>query len=346
MSIADRALSRIKQLGLSADPASFELWYAYETGEHPTLNQKINAILEAQGELSPQELKAIYDEFFSLSSPEARIEAASTKISDEVDQIVSMIEAAIGSSVNHGGEFAEAQQTLRRSVDHDTLRLIVESLVHSTKEVEQENSSLGASLRQSRYHIDMLRSNLNLAQNESLTDSLTELPNRRAFEQLFRNAMVESRRDNSPLSLVLCDVDRFKLYNDTYGHQTGDYVLRLVGSEMKRTLKGQDIVARYGGEEFAVVLPNTPLLSAVTVAEILRRAVAEKKVLKRSTGETLGRVTISLGVAELHPHDTAATFIDRADACLYEAKCQGRNRVVDEHTHAAAQPGYQRLNVR
>src|SRR6185295_19397379 len=119
-------------------------------------------------------------------------------------------------------------------------------------------------------------------------------------------------------------------FNDSYGHLTGDQVLRLVAISVKQNVKGQDIAARYGGEEFAVVLPNTVLRSAITVADHIRRAVMTKELMKRSTGEHLGRVTISLGVATLRKSDTAQSLIERTDICLYAAKRAGRNRVVSE----------------
>ena len=129
---------------------------------------------------------------------------------------------------------------------------------------------------------------------------------------------------------MMTDIDHFKRFNDSYGHLTGDQVLRLVAMSVKQNVKGQDVAARYGGEEFAVVLPNTVLRSAITVADHIRRAVMTKELMKRSTGEHLGRVTISIGVAVLKPNDTPATLIERADGCLYAAKRSGRNRVISE----------------
>ena len=135
---------------------------------------------------------------------------------------------------------------------------------------------------------------------------------------------------------MMTDIDHFKKFNDTYGHLTGDQVLRLVAMSVKQNVKGQDIAARYGGEEFAIVLPNTVLRSAITVADHIRRAVMTKELMKRSTGEHLGRVTISIGVAALRPGDTPQSLIERADTCLYAAKRCGRNRVICETDPEAA----------
>ena len=143
-------------------------------------------------------------------------------------------------------------------------------------------------------------------------------------------AIDEARARNEALSLMLTDIDHFKNFNDSFGHLTGDQVLRLVAMSMKANVKGQDTTARYGGEEFAIILPNTVLRSAITVADHIRRAVMTKELMKRSTGENLGRVTVSIGVATLHKTDTPQALIERTDACLYAAKRHGRNRVMCE----------------
>jgi diguanylate cyclase len=143
-------------------------------------------------------------------------------------------------------------------------------------------------------------------------------------------AIADSTATSEPLSLMLTDIDHFKSFNDSFGHLTGDQVLRLVAMSVKHNVKGKDTAARYGGEEFAVILPNTVLRAATTVANHIRREVMSKELMKRSTGEKLGHVTISMGVATLRTGDTCQSLIERADACLYAAKRSGRNRVICE----------------
>jgi len=169
-----------------------------------------------------------------------------------------------------------------------------------------------------------------VVRTESLTDPLTGLSNRKHFDERLTQAIEEASERSEALSLIMTDIDHFKAFNDTWGHLTGDQVLRLVAMSLKQNVKGQDIAARYGGEEFGVILPNTVLRAALTVADHVRRAVMSKELMKRSTGQNLGRVTISLGVATLHKGDTAQTLLARADACLYAAKRNGRNRVICE----------------
>ena len=163
------------------------------------------------------------------------------------------------------------------------------------------------------------------------TDSLTGLANRRHFDQVFDEEWRRRQRDGTLIGLLLIDVDHFKQVNDQYGHMVGDACLRRVAHVIRGALlRSGDVAARHGGEEFAVVLPNTALRQALTVADNIRRAVMSKQLKKKSTGEILGRVTISVGVSMLQPGDDRDRLIERADACLYAAKRNGRNRVICE----------------
>jgi diguanylate cyclase len=196
--------------------------------------------------------------------------------------------------------------------------------------MEETNQTLEERLKASKQEINQLQENLETMRSESLTDPLTALSNRKYFDESLEKAIANAASKGEPLSLMLTDIDHFKKFNDTFGHLTGDQVLRLVALAVKQNVKGQDVAARYGGEEFVIVLPSTALRQAVTVADHIRRAIMAKELMKRSTGEQLGRVTISIGVATFRKGDTAQNLIARADACLYAAKRNGRNRVMCE----------------
>jgi diguanylate cyclase len=330
IAFAEIALGQIKALRQTAIPRNYEIWYTYATGYNPSLNQTINETLAREGTLSAKDLDDIYNNFLSPSRLTDRIDIVGSKVVDEIDQITDMIEAAVGTTSSYTQSLADVSQRLSSASDHDGLRSIVEILVRSTREVEQTNQSLEARLRASKQEIIQLQENLEAVRNESLTDPLTGLANRKYFDQMVERAVVEAKAKNEQLSLLLTDIDHFKAFNDTYGHLTGDQVLRLVAQAVKQNVKGQDIAARYSGEEFVIILPKTPLQQALTVADHIRRAVASKELIKRSTGENLGRVTISVGVAMLHRDDAVRSLIERADACLYAAKRSGRNLVVCE----------------
>lgn len=140
--------------------------------------------------------------------------------------------------------------------------------------------------------------------------------------------MAEEQAGHAGLCLLLCDIDHFKRVNDTWGHQIGDQVIRYVASVLNAQVKGDFLAARYGGEEFALIMPRTKLAAAAEIAERIRTTIKAKTLSRKSTGEILGRVTISLGIACSSPGDDAATLIGRADACLYQSKRTGRDRVT------------------
>ena len=133
----------------------------------------------------------------------------------------------------------------------------MESLVHTAKEMETVNNKLEARLNASKQEINQLQENLEVVRTESLTDPLTSLANRKFFDQALSTAIADAFAKQEPLSLLMTDIDHFKTFNDTFGHLTGDQVLRLVALSVKQNVKGQDLAARYGGEEFAVILPDT-----------------------------------------------------------------------------------------
>jgi diguanylate cyclase len=339
MAFAEIALGQIRALRQPATPRHFEIWYTYATGYNPSLNQMINEMLAKNGTLSDADIDQIHDTYISSNRFTDRIDRVGSQVMGEIEQVMAMIGDAAGTASSYSENLANVSQRLGGAADETTVRAIVESLVQATQEMERNNQALEERLSASKQEITLLQQNLDAVRTESLTDPLTSLANRKYFDDALAGAIAEARAKGEALSLMMTDIDHFKKFNDSYGHLTGDQVLRLVAISMKQTVKGQDIAARYGGEEFAVVLPNTALRSAITVGDHVRRAVMTKELMKRSTGEHLGRVTISVGVAALQPHDTVQSLIERADACLYAAKRSGRNRVICETDPELASPG-------
>jgi diguanylate cyclase len=330
LAFAKVAFSQLRALHHPATPRNYEIWYTYATGYNPQLNQVINDILQQRGNLTESDLEQIYEAQFSPARQMQQLDAVGMQVKDEIDQVMAMIEAAAGSATSYTESLAGVTQQLGAARDREGLRTIVESLVQTAKDMERSNQALEARLIASKEEIHQLQHNLEAVRHESLTDPLTSLANRKYFDLALEKALADAATKREPLSLMMTDIDHFKTFNDNYGHQTGDQVLRLVAMAVKANTKGQDIAARYGGEEFAIVLPNTVMRSATTVADHIRRAVMTKQLMKRSTHEQLGRITISIGVATLRDGDTAQSLIGRADACLYAAKRNGRNLVVCE----------------
>ena len=330
MAFAEVALGQIRSLRQTAVPRNYEIWYIYATGYNAPLNKIINETLARNGNLTEADLEQIYETYLSHIKATDRIDKVGARVIGEIDDVMSLLTDALGMSASYDASLNGASEKLSAAKTPDQVKGVVESLLRSTREMRETNKALEERLMLSKNEISNLQQSLEAIRAESLTDPLTGLGNRKYFDRMIETAVQDALATGEPLSLLMFDIDHFKSFNDSYGHLTGDQVLRLVGMSLKQTIKGQDITARYGGEEFAVVLPSTALRQALTVADHIRRAVMAKELKKKSTGEILGRVTISVGVSLLKPGDDPDALIERADACLYAAKRNGRNRVICE----------------
>jgi diguanylate cyclase len=330
MAFAEVALGQIRSLRQTAVPRNYEIWYVYATGYNAPLNKIINETLARNGKLTEADLEQIYETYLSHIKTTDRIDKVGARVIGEIDDVMKLLTDALGMSASYDASLNDASEKLASAKSGDQVKTVVESLMKSTREMRETNKALEERLTLSKNEISNLRQSMEAIRAESLTDPLTGLGNRKYFDRMIEMAVQNALASNEPLSLLMFDIDHFKSFNDSYGHLTDDQVLRLVGQSLKQTIKGQDITARYGGEEFAVVLPNTAIRQALTVADHIRRAVMAKELKKKSTGEILGRVTISVGASMLKQGDDTDALIERADACLYAAKRNGRNWVICE----------------
>jgi diguanylate cyclase len=330
MAFAEVALGQIRSLRQTAVPRNYEIWYVYATGYNAPLNKIINETLARNGRLSEADLEQIYETYLSHIKTTDRIDEVGARVIGEIDDIMTLLTSALGASASYDASLNGADEQLLAAESRHQVKAIVDTLAKSTREMRETNMALEERLMLSKSEINNLQHSLEAIRAESLTDPLTGLGNRKYFDHMIDAALQSSLTSGEPLSLLMFDVDHFKSFNDSYGHVTGDQVLRLVAMSLKHAIKGQDITARYSGEEFAVLLPNTTLRQAVMVADQIRREVMAKELKKKSTGEILGRVTISIGVSMLKPGEDTDALIERADACLYAAKRNGRNRVICE----------------
>jgi diguanylate cyclase len=327
---AHRALCLMVERRCPATPQNYELWYNYTAGHNRNLIDEVDRAV-GEGETLPQGVAdKIYDENLSPLKGNEEVANISNQMSGEMDQVLSTIQSALGQSSEYGKSLGTVSDEIDDAADQDSLKLIVERLITSTRQMEDQNKQLEGKLNASREQIEELSGNLESARTESRTDQLTGISNRKAFDEMIKAFTAEAQSEQHDLCLLLGDIDHFKKFNDTFGHQTGDQVLRLVAACMTSVLKGRDFSARYGGEEFAVLLPETALQAANTVANHIRKTVMSKKLVKKSTGEDLGVVTMSFGAAKYKPGESIDALIHRADACMYAAKRAGRNQIKCE----------------
>jgi diguanylate cyclase len=327
----ESAIGYIRKNTLPAYPRSYELWYTYSAGYNQGLNRAINEAVKENGRISTDEMLSLYGRFLSPTRLGDRLDDVGSKVSREVEEIVETLKLSADATSDYGAALEQAGLKISGITDPDKLKLYVTHLVKSTQNAVASNRKLESQLLESKKHIENLQSSLEAIRYESLIDELTTLNNRKHFDNSLEKVIRNSIESGRGFALLMTDIDHFKKFNDTYGHQTGDQVLRLVALSVKQNISSQDVACRYGGEEFAIILPHAGMDEAVEVAEKIRAAVMAKELVKRSTGENLGRITISAGIAAYKPDDNEHTIVSRADEAMYAAKNAGRNLVKTEN---------------
>ncbi len=343
--LASETLSLLRRHDIPETPPNYEIFYTYIAGTNTELDQAIDAILRDGGEFTSEQLDVLQSRFLVSRAEAEAVSRTNLSLQSAIETVMGVI-AEAGGDTSRFGETIQVLSNQLTGRESDTqVKSVLSKIVGESHAMTARTRQLESNLEAASSEISALRETLESARREAITDTLTGLGNRKCFNDELQRAIARAGEDGDPLSVVIGDVDHFKKFNDTWGHQLGDQVLKLVGYYFKANIKGQDTATRYGGEEFAIILPRTRLSSAVLVADHIRRAVCAKKMKKRTTGETIGYVTISMGVAEYRPGEAHADFVARADEALYAAKRNGRNRVVSEaDTDANAHPdGYERV---
>jgi diguanylate cyclase len=327
---AEQAVSTIAQHHLPATPGMFEIWFAYHAGDNPGLNLVLDDLLLRKSRVQTPDLIRVCRRYIHLNDAGERIGVIGAGLDNEVREIADIVDEALDASIGYGTDLSRTTDLLDGIENQAHVRSAVLELATIVDAFRRLNHGLEARLRSSKQQVAELRDNLERIQNETQTDPLTGLLNRRAFDFLLPHLLAKAKHNQEPTCLVLCDVNEFRNFNSKWGHLVGDQVLRLIAGTLTSTFKGQDLVSRFGGEEFAIVLPHTLLASACNVADQLRRQVIAKVIRDRNTGTDMGHVTLSIGIVQAESDDTPESILGRADACLYFAKNSGRNRVVSQ----------------
>ena len=272
--IAEISLGALKDIGLESTPRNFELWYNHVEGRNPALSRDIQKSLDPFGKLSQENADQLYKQHVQHADLSRDVIELVTRFRAEVSDLHDMIEQTGENATEHNETLTGLSEQLRKtSEEFPAVGALLEGVISVAKDMRSENEQLESRLAASATEINTLQRNVEDIQAEAMKDSLTGVANRSLFDKALQQQMAEARASGQPLALVLSDIDHFKKFNDQWGHQTGDQVLRLVAEVMNANVKGQDILARYGGEEFAIILPETSLKNAHMLADRIRGAV-------------------------------------------------------------------------
>lgn len=327
-----RAAASLKLMGshrISPFPKFYELLYGFVSQTDPSLTENLTRFFVEHRD-DEDITAALYETFLKPSDSIGQLASISSAIGSQIADVDLVIGAAIIGTSSFSNALESSASQLTEDAGSSQLKALTGDMLAKTRAMQASNAVLNRNLQASQEQMAELRRRIEQVKRDADVDALTNLANRRSFDGRLIAEIAAANRAGSYLTIVMVDIDHFKRFNDTFGHQTGDRVLQLVAMTISAHTKGRDLAARYGGEEFVLLLPQTDQYGAVTVAENIRRALESKALVKRDTGEKLGMITASFGVATLDAADTSFALVERADRCLYAAKAQGRNRVVCE----------------
>jgi len=326
-SLARNAIAAMEKAGVWPTPLNFELWIHYLGDPEGPLGIEIKRLLAEDAVISDETSEMLAAEFLPRGRLSEEIRDAGAVLDRELASVSAAIAKAHKTQTDFGETLADASQTMDTAVeDASALKSLVGGLSTATQRVRRETASLEKRLESSNKEVARLREHLEQVRRDAMTDALTNLANRKAFDERLEQACADAGR--TPLTLAILDIDHFKRFNDTWGHQTGDQVLRYVSTILSRVCSGNRFVARFGGEEFAIIFPGESPGAVMAALEHIREEVSSRSLRRRSTNDDLGAVTLSAGFAEHLPSEGAAALLERADEAIYASKRGGRNRVT------------------
>jgi diguanylate cyclase len=328
--LAHAALKQMATYDVAPTPQNYALWYAYVTGTPTDLIRGIDAVIAQRLPFTEELSTQLAKRYLGDATMSLHVLETGGRLQSVIDQVRRYIDDQAGDLGNFGHTLDNFTSAIGASQPAHQIRALIADLISETQVMAERNRTLEARLGKFAGEVNDLRENLESVQREVMTDGLTGIPNRKFFDRRLKEATSESVQTKEPMSLLFCDIDHCKRFNDTYGHQVGDQVLKLVARSLSDSVKGRDTPARIGGEEFSIILPRTRLDQAVIVANQIRNTVARRKLVGKTTQDNYGDLTLSFGAAEYRPEEPISELIRRADAALYHAKRCGRNRVSTE----------------
>ncbi len=323
------ALPLMSEYDIPVTPKNYSVWYRYVSGIDSELRETIDSMLKTRETFSEETNESLYWQFCA-EKDENQLKNVRDDLQHVLTTILKEVTELTGQTERYESFISGSVKILSDNPSPDEVKNIVKTIIDETKTLGNYGKTIQTKLVETTDVLENLKKDFEQVKTEALVDFLTGIPNRKAFDQALTEQIGDAKTDMKSLSLLLIDIDHFKRFNDEFGHLVGDHVLKFVVKKIRELVKGRDFLARFGGEEFAVILPQTPLEGAQTVAENIRNYFAQAKLKEISTLRNLGKISVSIGVACYRSGESPEALISRSDMALYSAKNAGRNRVATE----------------
>jgi diguanylate cyclase len=322
----------LKELGeynLPATPSNYAVWYEFFARVNPSLNEALEGYLGKTNKISQEMSYQLYLEHI-INYDEVLTKKLNADFQEIVKEVLNDVSSA-GGDVSHFGRYLT---DFSKRFENDGLeadfKAHFKELLAEVKKINNTSITLQQRLKLANEEVASLQTQLKKTEWFASTDALTGLWNRHSFEDKLMQSVDASNKNQVDLSLVMLDIDHFKNVNDTFGHLAGDDLLRVIAKTIKDFVRGKDFVCRYGGEEFIIILTDTALSGAVQVAEKIRTHFSAMIWKQKSSGVSMGKITLSCGVSQYRQNESTESFVQRADVALYQSKRMGRNQVTPE----------------
>ncbi|WP_028024997.1 GGDEF domain-containing protein [Enterovibrio calviensis] len=325
--IFKRAVPLMVKYKVPTTPHYFSLWYTYCAGTHQQLNDAVDDTVKRFGSCSPAQCDSLIESYLlddakrEVDNFRKKLESLVADMGQSIDTTVSDTQAfqtILNSSVNRL-EDVESHADISGEG-----QVVLQDLLKGSRHLLEATTQYQLQVTTQKTEIDSLKSQLQEYEKQATHDALTGTLNRRAFDKQLNVFLLEK----SELCLVMVDIDHFKAFNDEFGHQMGDQVLKIVAQRIEKSVEDNGMLYRYGGEEFSVLLPKMSLRGAFQIAEKVRKSLERLSVTDKRSGQKINSITASFGIAERSIGEEGSQFIARADEALYDAKHRGRNRVM------------------
>ena len=315
---------------INPTPLNYFVWYQYYKGDNPKFRQEMDSILTDPFGYNDRVGKRLYDEYLADAEEDnTEFDRAFRRL---IDVMIKKMDLWSSKLSRQTQELDECTTKLSDpNINAEDVKNITHAVLNTASSMKESSAAFQEEMMNSADSVKQLREQLIEARAEAMKDELTEVGNRKAFNNAIEELMFSAKENPNSLCLVMSDIDHFKNFNDTYGHLIGDSVLRYFATLMKKTKGENETICRFGGEEFAILMADSSIEKAIERAEEIRIGIQAAKLKQRNSEKNLKTITSSFGIAQFHGDgDDAKSFIERADDALYLAKEKGRNQVVDE----------------
>ncbi len=318
--IAQKVFAFMVKREIPITPENYKVWFEYYIGDNEELEKDVKAKKNSGTLLNTELTRDLYDKYFRDADRGRIISLIENNAVRMMKDLIINVLSSLHDTSEYNKKLGQYAQSLSKVNEIEEVRQIISDIIIDTKKVEESNIELQSKIEIITVEAENLKKQIEQNDRDLLKDPLTGLFNRRALSKKLKELYNEFKRNRSIFSVIMTDINLFKQFNDQYGHMIGDEALQIVSATLEENTKGKDFVGRYGGDEFILLLPMTTLYSASILADNLAKAVSKRKLKLKSTGKSIEKLTISLGVSQIHEGDTTESVIERADAALASAK--------------------------